>query len=166
METKTIVAALFLSGFAFSCNTYEYIHDETSRNRQKEIHSSRAGNVTFDVMGCMSSAFLTALLDTEIGFEPSEKVYKRIKLINPSADTMYVNMLTDANWKNEEYCDFNDVRIPPGKTCKLLVPIGINYNLYFGNTENPENDKKIEVNTATFKKINLTPELIKKLEGE
>jgi hypothetical protein len=68
-------------------------------------------------------------------------------------------MLADVYWDEENYCDFMDIRIPPHSNCKVLVPTDANYNLYFSNTQESEDDEKINFYTNGIKKISLYPGL-------
>lgn len=149
-----VLALLFLM---LSCASNRYIHDAESLERQEKLLSERTTNTGCEVMGCMSSVLFSALIGTDLGYEPSEREFKRLKIINPTADTMYINMLSDMMWDTVSYVDFNDVRIPPWKTWRVLVPIGINYNLYFGTSTNPEKDELMEINTSGKRVYKLIP---------
>lgn len=142
-----------------SCSTPKYFHDESSYQRQKELHGCRSGNVFCDVMGGIGSIILGATLDTEVEFCPTEQQFKKLNLINPTNDTIYVNMLTDVVWDKEDYCDFMDIRIPPKLNCKVLVPVEANYNLYFSDTPQSNDDEMLEIYTSDVKKISLYPGL-------
>lgn len=148
-----LIICFIISG----CNSYKYIHDAESVKRQKEIVSNRSANLGCDVIGCFGSALFSAVFNTEMNFEPSEREFKHVKIVNGSTDTMFINMLTDATWGEGEYCDFYDVHVPTEKAWRVLLPIGINYNLYYGVTDNPEEDILLEINTAKRKKIILIP---------
>ncbi len=105
----------------------------------------------------MLSVFSSSALDTEIEWHPSEQEFKKLKLINPTADTMYINMLTDIFWDKNDYCDFMDIRIPPKTECKIFVPVNANYNLYFSNTPQTDDDEMLEIFTTDLKRISLYP---------
>jgi hypothetical protein len=64
-------------------------------------------------------------------------------------------MLTDIYWDENNYCDFMDIRIPPKKNCKILVPVNAEYNVYFSNTAQNDDDELLQINTSEFKKISL-----------
>lgn len=96
-------------------------------------------------------------MEVDIGWYPSEQEFKKINLINPTNDTLYVNMLTDVYWDKENYCDFMDIRIPAKKNCKVLVPVNANYNLYFSNTPESTDDEMLKVFTSDIKKVSLSP---------
>ncbi|MEN8118570.1 MAG: hypothetical protein ABFS16_16425 [Bacteroidota bacterium] len=142
-----------------SCATPKYFHDQSSYERQKELRNCRTGNVFCDIGSAITSVFAAALLDTDVGFYPSEQRFKKMNLVNQSNDTMYVNMLTDVYWDENDYCDFMDMRIPPGLKCKVLVPVEANYNLYFSNTPESDDDEMLEIYTSSINKIALYPGL-------
>lgn len=160
MKKQHTYPLLFILIFLFqACATPKYFHDTSSYQRQKELRGCRANNVFCDVITGIGSVFVGAMLETEVDFCPSEQQFKKIKLINPSADTIYVNMLTDIIWDKEDYCDFMDIRIPPMLSCKVMVPIEANYNLYFSNTAEDGDDEMLEIFTSDINKISLYPGL-------
>lgn len=140
-----------------SCATPQYFFDESSKKRQKELRQSRSGNVVGDIFVGIGSVFVGAMLETEIDIYPTDQEFKKLNLINPTTDTMYVNMLTDVYWDEENYCDFMDIRIPPKLNCKVMVPVNANYNLYFSNTPESDDDEMLEIFTTEIKRISLTP---------
>ncbi len=159
MKTNiTIFAILFLL-VQFSCTSSKYIHDQSSIKRQKELRSSRSGKVAADILLTIGSAIFSTATETDMDYIPHDQEFKNFKLINTTNDTMFVNMLTDVSWDNEDYCDFMDIRIPPIENCKILVPLGVNYNIYFGTSVDPEQDEFIEINTSEIRKVALKPGL-------
>ena len=74
-------------------------------------------------------------------------------------------MLTDAIWDKNDYCDFMDIRIPPQKNCKILVPVATNYNLYFSNTPQNDDDEMLSIFTSDVKNISLYSGLTKMLNN-
>jgi len=142
------VAILF-----FSCSTQKYIYDNSSLNRQKELKHERSGNVFGDIL----ITSLSAICGTEAEWEPTEQQFKKLNLVNPTTDTVYVNMLTDIYWDKNDYCDFMDIRIPPKEKCKILVPVNANYNVYFSNTPEKDDDEMLEINTNEITQIKLKP---------
>jgi hypothetical protein len=115
---------------------------------------------TFGNIGiAVGSMVLSSTLDIEMDVL-SEREFKKLKLLNKSKDTMYVNMLTDVYWDEQNFCDFYDIRIPPHKKCKLLVPVDANYNLYFSNTSIDTDDELLEINTSNFSRIALYPGML------
>jgi len=81
------------------------------------------------------------------GFEviSRERAFKKISLLNESADTLSVNMVTDIVWKETGYCDIMGIVLPPGATQKLLVPYPAAYNVYFKTPYTEE--EKFELRT-------------------
>jgi hypothetical protein len=140
-----------------SCSTTKYIYDAPSNKRQHELKSSRNGAVAGDVILAGFSLFFAAAAGTEFDYYPSEQRFKKILLKNPTADTVYVNMLTDVYWDKLDYCDFLDIRIPPGKNCRILCPVDADYNVYFRNKWENEEDEMITINTAGLSSIKLLP---------
>ncbi len=164
-KLKFISAILSLSILFISCSSQKYFFDPESRERQKDLKKNRSGNVFGDIGLMMASAFVSATLEVETDFVPQGQEFKKIKLINPTKDTIYVNMLTDVYWDQDNFCDFMDIRIPPFEKCSMLVPVNADYNVYFSNTPEEEDDEVLEINTDDFRKLSLYPGLtiIKKL---
>lgn len=136
-----------------SCAAPKYIHDTSSYERQKELRSTRGGNVAGEIL----LAFIGAMIDPEMEYIPSDQQFKKLKLINPTNDTIYINMLTDLVWDNENYCDFMDIRIPPKLNCKVMVPMHAAYHLYFSNTPESDDDEMIQIYTTDVKRFTLYP---------
>ena len=135
MKKHLIITFLIAIGlFILSCSSPKYFYDESSYERQKELQSQRCSNVFCDVLLGIGSVFFAVATETEVAYVPSEQQFKKLNLVNPGNDTIYVNMLTDLVWDKDNYCDFMDIRIPPHVTCNVLVPVNANYNLYFSNT--------------------------------
>ena len=137
-----------------SCSSYKYFYDTPSRDLQQKLRTQRTGNAFFEGFKVVG-AFVFALLTNSpvIDYNPDQKEFKNLNLFNSSPDTLFVNMLSDVKWDTTRYCDFMDIRIPPGKNCRMLVPKYTNYNIYFSNTPDPDDDEKIEINTEKFRKI-------------
>lgn len=146
-----LVGFLIIQG----CVVSPYIYDTESLNRQTELKKKRSGNILSGIGLTVASLFILAAADYDPGLYPEEREFKKLKMINPSEDTIYVNMLTDVYWDEENYCDFYDIRIPPGEKCRVMVPVDANYNLYFSNTPESEDDELLEINTRDFKRISL-----------
>src|SRR5680860_688188 len=136
-----------------SCSAPKHFYDKSSFERQKELKKDRSGNVLSGIALGIVSVFSSAVLDFDVGWYPSDQEFKKMKLINPTSDTIYVNMLTDVYWDEENYCDFMDIRIPPNSNCKVLVPVNANYNLYFSNTAENDDDEMLEIFTSDLKKV-------------
>jgi len=152
--SKLILVALVLLQ---ACAAPKFFHDPSSLERQKELRNSRSANVFVDIGAAIGNTVLGAAFETEIGFDISEQQFKKLNLLNTTGDTMYVNMLTDVYWDENNYCDFMDIRIPPKLNCKVMVPIDANYNIYFSTTPESEDDEMLEVNTSSIKRIKLIP---------
>ncbi|MCK3685422.1 hypothetical protein [Maribellus sp. YY47] len=145
--------------FLQACVTPKYFHDPSSFEIQKQIRSSRTSNVFVDIGSVISTTIIGVALETGIVFPLTDQQFKKINLLNTTSDTMYVNMLTDVNWDENNYCDFMDIRIPPKRNCKVSVPINANYNIYYRTT--PEcDDEMLEINTNSAKRIKLAPGLV------
>ncbi len=153
--TAFIIGILLL----FSCSSPQYFHDTSSFERQKDLQNARAGNVFGEIFLGVTSVCMAAAFDGEVEYYPSEQQFKKLKLLNPTADTMYVNMLTDLYWDKDNYCDFMDIRIPPLEECGVLVPINANYNLYFSTTPQSDDDEMLEIFTTNVKRISLKPNM-------
>lgn len=156
-KRDTAVVILLVAILLSSCASGKYFYDVESRERQKELRKHRSGNVFGDIGLMIASAFVMAALEIETDFYPEGQEFKKIKLINPTKDTIYVNMLTDVYWDEENFCDFMDIRIPPRQKCLMLVPVNANYNIYFSNTREEEDDEMLEINTDSFKRLSLYP---------
>lgn len=140
-----------------SCSSPAYIRDSTSYQRQKDLINSRSAAVVGDVLLATTALVSAAVLETDCFWYPSQTRFKKIALLNPANDTLYVNMLTDVYWDTEDYCDFMDIRIPPGKTCRILCPVDAEYNIYFSNTSNADDDEMLTINTRNISKLKLKP---------
>jgi hypothetical protein len=99
----------------------------------------------------------SACIGEEIEWQPTQQNFKKLSLINPTSDTIYVNMLTDIYWDKDDYCDFMDIRIPPKQSCRILVPVNAVYNVYFSGTPQNDDDEMIEIKTSEKSRINLLP---------
>lgn len=152
-KTIFIVLIIILQG----CASPKHIYHKPSYERQKELKNSRGANVFIDIMAGIGSVCVGAMLDTEVDYVPTDQQFKKLKLINPTTDTMYINMLTDLVWDNEDYCDFMDIRIPPKQKCKVMVPMHAAYHLYFSNTPQSDDDEMIEIFTTDVKRFSLYP---------
>ncbi|MDB4583576.1 hypothetical protein N9164_10525 [Draconibacterium sp.] len=157
MKIAASITFIILILFTYSCSPPQYFYDESSYKRQKELQNSRSSTITSDIALGMLSVVSAAALDFEIGWIPSEQKFKKLNLINPTPDTMYINMLTDVFWDEFDYCDFMDIRIPPKMECKVLVPMNACYNLYFSNTPQSDDDELLEIFTSDLSKISLYP---------
>ena len=114
---------------------------------------SVAGGFVNGSVSLISAAFFDEFISLD--FDPQQ--FKKINLINPTKDTVYVNMLADVLWDSIHYCDFMDIRIPPKENCKLLVPVDTKYNLYFSNTIQNDDDQLMQINTDDVKQVMIKP---------
>ncbi len=145
-----------------SCTTGRYIHDEASVKRHKQLKGMRAGNIIGDALLATGSIVFSALIGSDVAVMPeSANQLRKITLHNSSSDTLTVNMLTDYQINESVYCDFMDIRVPPGENCRLLMPFNAVYNLYFSNTPEPEDDEMIEIDTGSKRRIELYPGMTK-----
>lgn len=116
-------------------------------------------NLISGIANGVISIFAATVFDSGLKWVPKDQQFKKLNLINPTSDTIYVNMLTDALWDEENYCDFMDIRIPPNKNYRIMVPVKTNYNLYFSNTPETNDDEMLEMFTSDIKKVFLNPGL-------
>lgn len=154
---KYAILVTFLAGLFLSCTTTRYIHDEASLIRHKKLKNDRAGNVIVDALFTTGSLMLSAIIGGGNLYTPDGNQFKKITLQNTSVDTLFVNMLTDFIIQDSIYCDIMDIRIPPLEKCRLLLPSGILYNVYFSDTHEPEDDEMIEINTSLKRRVILYP---------
>lgn len=128
-----------------SCTSTRYLSDETSIERQKDMKRNRTGGNVGDIFLNLASFVLSATLNTGYEVYSSERAFKRISVVNESADTLLVNMVTDIVWKESGYCDIMGIVLPPGAKQKLLAPYPAAYNVYFRTPYSDE--EKIEIRT-------------------
>ena len=117
------------------------------------------GDVAIQILNVITLSSLN--LDMEP--ETTPRSFKRIKLYNHSNDTMRVNLLTNVFWKEDQYNDIMDIRIPPKQFSRLMVPLGAEYNVYFRDSAEGQ-DEMITINTSKRRRIGLTPGMT--LKGE
>lgn len=140
-----------------SCSSPEYIFSADSYKRQQELREMRKGRVIEEVLTGSASFASFVFFGDGIVWQPSEQEFKKLNLLNPTTDTVYVNMLTDIFWDKNNYCDFMDIRIPPKENCRILVPVDADYNVYFSNTPRKDDDELLQVNTSKTEQIILKP---------
>lgn len=131
--------------FESSCTSTRYLTDQTSIERQKDMKQNRTGGNIGDVFLNIAGLFISATLNTGYEVYSSERSFKRISVVNQSADTLFVNMVTDIVWKETGYCDIMGIVLPPGTKQKLLAPYPAAYNVYFRTPYSDE--EKIEIRT-------------------
>ena len=149
---------LLLAGTVLlSCAAPAYILHEESAARQKKLKNTRTANIALDAFITAGSVLVAAFTGVYINYVPENRQFSRVAIINPSEDTINVNMLTDLLLKDSTFCDFNGIVIPPGEKIRLLVPRGAAYHVYFSNTPEPDDDEMIGIHCDNKKKIYLSP---------
>lgn len=149
---RTIIV-LFICG---SCTSTRYLTDETSIKRQREMKANRTGGNIGDVLVNFANLFISASLNSSYEVYSSDRAFKRITIANESADSLYVNMVTDIIWKESGYCDIMGIVLPPGARQKLLAPFPAAYNVFFRTPDAEE--EKLEIRTdGKFRVIRLKP---------
>jgi hypothetical protein len=154
---KRAVLFTLLTGLFLSCTTTRHIYDEASLIRHQKLKRHRAGNAVTDALITTGSIVFAAITGESSVYTPEGNQFRKVTMHNTSTDTLLVNMLTDYIIQDTIYCDFMDIRIPPMEKCRLLLPKGILYNVYFSNTPVPEDDEMIEVDTGRKRRVILYP---------
>ena len=158
MKMKARLISVFLSVLIlWSCSVSGYITDPESIKRQKEMHNHRTGVNIGDGFLFVGSAVASAFTGIDFNSHPETQSYRKMRLLNESKDTLFVNMVTDWQWKDSTYFDIREIVLPPQKSMKLIVPMGITYNIYFRNDYNAPDDEKLEINTSSNSTVRLRP---------
>jgi len=144
-----------------NCRTSSYITDKDSRQQQKMIRRYRTRINFSDVMIQVGSVVTSATTGLNIYASTELKSFRKLKLMNESGDTLFVNMITDCRWRDSTYCDIRGIVIPPSKSARLIAPLGAIYNVYYRKDFEAPDDEKIEINTATDRIIRLGVEMSK-----
>ena len=140
-----------------SCATSAYITDRESVERQKEMRRHRTG-INFAEAGALfASAVGEAFTGVNIYPEPSQQSFRKMILVNDSKDTLFINMVTDWLWKDSVYCDIRDIVMPPRQSAKVIVPMGVAYNVFFRKDFYAPDDEKVEINTSEVRRLKLSP---------
>lgn len=156
--TSTYIVIYILLLLFSSCATSAYITDQESIKRQKEMRRYRTG-INFAEVGILvASAVGEAFSGVNVYPEPSTQSFRKMVLVNESKDTLFINMVTDRLWRDSTYCDIREIVMPPLQSAKVIVPMGIAYNIFFRNDFNAPDDEKVEVNTADISRVRLKPE--------
>jgi len=92
---------------------------------------------------------------------PQTQSFRKMRLLNDSQDTLFVNMVTDFHWRDSTFCDIRDIVLPPLQKAQVIVPLGAIYNIFFRNQFNAPDDEKVEINTAVISKVRLKPEKVR-----
>ncbi len=148
-----IALSLLLLG---SCTISNYITDPQSIERQKRMHEQRTGVNIFEGFLFVGSAILSVFTGWVV-YHGEGQSYRKLKLFNQAPDTLFVNLVTDYQWKDSTFFDIKDIVLPPKKKMRLIVPMGVSYNVYFRDAYNKP-DEIMEINTAGTGKIKLKPE--------
>jgi hypothetical protein len=128
-----------------SCTSTRYLSDKQSIDRQHDMRKNRTGTNVGDILLSFANVFISGVLNTDYEITQSERAFKRISIINESADTLTVNMVTDIVWKETGYCDIMGIVLPPRAKQKLLTPYPAAYNVYFRTPYSEE--EKLEIRT-------------------
>jgi hypothetical protein len=113
------------------CSSTRYITDQKSVELQHQMHAHRSGVKAGDILLSTASFIMSVTLGTEFEVSASERAFKHITIENTSPDSMFINMVTDIEWKSSVYCDIMGIVLPPKASQKMLVPYPAAYNIYF-----------------------------------
>lgn len=160
MKKQFYLVLIIISLGFMSCSSASFVRDSSSHDRQKELINARSAAVVGDILMATATLVSAVAFETEYNFYPTETRFKKVALTNPTTDTLYVNMLTDLQWDKEDYCDFMDIRIPPGRVCRILCPLNADYNIYFSNTPASDDDEMVTINTSETSKLKLKTGLV------
>jgi hypothetical protein len=155
--TATSLAICILIFLFSSCATSVYITDQESIKRQKEMRKYRTGRNFLEAGIMFAAAVGQALTDVNVYPEPASQSFRKFVLVNKSQDTLFINMVTDWLWRDSTYCDIREIVMPPLQSAKVIVPMGVSYNVFFRNDFNAPDDEKVEINTAETGRVRLNP---------
>ena len=153
-----IYVLLISTSILLSCSVSGYITDQQSIERQKKMHSYRTGINIGEGSLLVASSIAAVFTGVNIYPDPQNQSFKKMMLINESKDTLFVNMVTDWLWKDSSYCDIREIVMPPLKSARVIVPMGVAYNVFFRNDFNAPDDEKVEINTSEIRRLKLKPE--------
>lgn len=155
-KKNTFILVLTVVLCCGGCTNTRYLTDPTSIKRQHEMRSHRSGVNVGDVIVNVASMVISGALNTPYEVAQSERAFKRIRIINESQDSLYINMVTDILWEENGYCDIMGIVLPPYTRQKLLVPYPAAYNVYFKTPGSGE--EKLEIRTDSKRRtIRLRP---------
>ncbi|MCX6227867.1 MAG: hypothetical protein NTV75_01575 [Bacteroidia bacterium] len=138
----------------YSCRVSSYLTDQKSIELQKSLRKHRTGvNIGEGLLIAGSAA--VSLFTGFVFFTPEQQAYRKLKLSNQSSDTLFVNMVTDWQWKDSTYFDLKEIVMPPKKSMKVVVPNNVAYNIYFRTNYDAPDDEKVEINTGETRIIKL-----------
>lgn len=138
-----IIVLLTAIVYCGGCTSTQYLTDSKSIERQKDMRKNRTGTNVGDVLLSFANMFISSALNAEYEVIQSQREFKRITIINASSDTLFVNMVTDVEWKESGYCDIMGIVLPPKASQKLLTPYPAAYNVYFRTPFSDE--EKLEI---------------------
>ncbi len=159
MKILTLLISICISfSILLSCSVSGYITDPQSIERQKKMHGYRTGVNIGEGSLLVASSVLAVFTGVNVYPDPQSQSFKKMTLINESTDTLFVNMITDWHWRDSAFCDIREIVMPPLKSAKVIVPMGVAYNVFFRNDYNAPDDEKVEINTAEIRRLKLKPE--------
>jgi hypothetical protein len=162
MRLLTLLVSICISfSILLSCSVSGYITDPQSIERQKKMHSYRTGVNIGEGSLLVASSVVAIFTGVNIYPDAQSQSFKLMRLINESKDTLFVNMVTDWQWRDSTFCDIREIVMPPLKSAKVIVPMGVNYNVFFRNDYNAPDDEKVEINTSQTRRLKLKTEKIK-----
>jgi len=137
-----------------ACRVSSYLTDQKSIELQKSLRKHRTGvNIGEGLLVAGSAA--VSLFTGFVFFTPEQQAYRKLKLSNQSSDTLFVNMVTDWQWKDSTYFDLKEIVMPPKKSMKVVVPNNVAYNIYFRTNYDTPDDEKVEINTGETRNVKL-----------
>jgi hypothetical protein len=128
LKILLVLTAIYCIG---GCSNTRYITDKKSVQLQHQMHAHRSGVKAGDILLNTASFIMSVTLGSAMEFTASERAFKHITIENETVDSMTVNMVTDIEWKDSQYCDIMGIVLPPKASQKLLVPFPAAYNIYF-----------------------------------
>ncbi len=159
MKILTLLISICISFSIFlSCSVSGYITDPQSIERQKKMHGYRTGVNIGEGSLLVASSVVAVFTGVNIYPDPQSQSFRKMTLINGSKDTLFVNMITDWHWRDSAFCDIREIVMPPLKSAKVIVPMGVAYNVFFRNDYYAPDDEKVEINTAEIRRLKLKPE--------
>ena len=159
--TNRIIVLIISLSIIYSCTTSAYITDPESARRQKEMMSNRTGTNILEGCLLVVSTVVAMFTGVVIYPRPQEQSFRKMVILSESKDTLFINMVTNFQWKESGYADIRDIVMPPFKKAKIIVPMGADYNVYFRNNYFAPDDEKIEINTSNKRRLKLKPLVIK-----
>jgi len=156
-----LIAISISATILLSCSASGYIADPQSIKRQEQMRNYRTGVNIADI-GMIVAASVGALYTgMNVYANPQTQSFRKMRLLNDSQDTLFVNMVTDFHWRDSTFCDIRDIVLPPLQKAQVIVPLGAIYNIFFRNQFNAPDDEKVEINTAVISKVRLKPEKVR-----